>query len=154
MTTALESKSARQIPLLHSVKRWSGDGTWARACAWGGAGVWAALAIMARVGMARIGAIELIFLFAPLVIVPLGIELGRAMSIATREEWDGLDVVMRLAQPFGAACAVTAFLLPPGRVAGLMACGWLVVCCLAGGSGGISAVTGWRGGGRGAGAPM
>ena len=42
-----------------------------------GAAVWAGMAVLARMGMARVGAIELMFLFAPLVIVPLGMELGR-----------------------------------------------------------------------------
>ncbi len=40
----------------------------------GGAVVWAGLAVLARMRIARIGAIELLFLFAPLVIVPLGSE--------------------------------------------------------------------------------
>lgn len=58
MTTVLESQSGMQISLLHSLKRWSGDGTWSRGCAGIGAGVWAAIAIAARVGVVRIGAIE------------------------------------------------------------------------------------------------
>ena len=116
---------------------------WARGCASVGAGVWSAIAIGARVGVVRIGAIELIFLFGPLVIVPLGIELTRVMSIGARKEWGGLEFAMRLAQPFGAACAVIAFLLPPGRGAGLLACGWLVICLLAGGIAVIDAATWW-----------
>lgn len=151
MTTTLEEKSAQQIPLLHFAKRRS-DGTWARGCAGVGAGAWAATAIAARVGVARIGAIELIFLFAPLVIVPLGMELGRVMTAASAASDNcGIGVATRLAQPFGAAFAVAALLLPPGRVAGLLACGWLAVCLLAGGSGVIDAVTSWsdaRGGAR------
>jgi hypothetical protein len=44
---------------------------WAATCATAGAAVWAGIAVLARVGMARMGAIELLFLFGPLVIVPL-----------------------------------------------------------------------------------
>jgi hypothetical protein len=46
---------------------------WATRSATVGAAVWAGLAVWARVGIARIGAIELLFLFAPLVIVPLAV---------------------------------------------------------------------------------
>jgi len=61
---------------------------------------------------------------------------------AVRGDWrSGLETVTRLAQPFGAGCAVIALLLPPGRVAGLLACGWLVVCLLAGGNGVMDAAT-------------
>ena len=149
MTTVLESKGEMQISLLHSLKRWRGDGTWARGCAGAGTGVWAAIAIAARFGMARIGAIELMFLFAPLVIVPLGMELGRVMTASVAENQG--TVFTRSAQPFGAAFAVAALVLPPGRVAGLLACGWLAVCLLAGRNGVMDAVTWWsdaRGGAR------
>src|ERR1700734_834899 len=43
----------------------------------GGGGAGGGVAVLARMGIARIGVIELMFLFAPLVIVPLGMELGR-----------------------------------------------------------------------------
>jgi hypothetical protein len=52
----------------------------ARGSTTGGAAVWAGLAVRARIGAARFGAIELIFLFAPLVIVPMGIGLGRGLE--------------------------------------------------------------------------
>jgi YndJ-like protein len=81
-------------------------------------------------GVARIGAIELLFLFAPLVIVPLGMELSRVVG--------GSDVLHNLArwlQPVGAALAVLAIWIPPGERAGEFAIGWLVVCLLMAGSG-------------------
>src|SRR5438477_12241171 len=53
---------------------------WAATCATAGAAVWAGIAVLARMGIARLGAIELLFLFAPLVIVPLGMELGRVLG--------------------------------------------------------------------------
>jgi hypothetical protein len=80
---------------------------------------------LARLGAARIGAIELLFLFAPLVIVPLGMELGRVMDGGGR-----MEQMARRVQPFGAVCAVAAVCLPPGREAGFIALGWMVVCGL------------------------
>jgi len=103
---------------------------WARRWATAGAAVWAGMAVLARVGVARIGAIELMFLFAPLVIVPLGMELGREIAGGG---WPH-ELARRL-QPGGAALAVVAMLLPPGRRAGSFALGWLVVCLLMAGGG-------------------
>lgn len=103
---------------------------WAKVCATAGAAVWAGIALLARMGVARIGAIELMFLFAPLVIVPLGMELGRAIGSTGR-----LEEIARRLQPVGAALAVVAMWLPPGRVAGLAALGWMIVCFLMAGGG-------------------
>src|SRR5579862_690541 len=118
---------------------------WTRICASAGAAVWAGVAVVARVGIARVGAIELLFLFAPLVIVPLGMELGRGMGASGR-----LDALGRRLQPFGAGLAVVAMLLPPGRTAGVLAFGWCVVCFVVAGAGVlhlISAAWGDAGGG-------
>ena len=103
---------------------------WARVSTISGAAVWAGLAVLARVGAARIGAIELLFLFAPLVIVPLGLELGRRIGGSNR-----LAEIAYRKQPVGAALAVWAMWLPPGRVAGIVAGGWFVVCLLMAGAG-------------------
>jgi YndJ-like protein len=103
---------------------------WAAGSACVGAAVWAALAVLARVGVARIGGIELMFLFAPLVIVPLGMELGRVMGSSI---W--AERAARRLQPVGAAAAVVAMLLPPGRWAGWAALEWMIVCGLMGWSG-------------------
>jgi len=86
--------------------------------------------VLARVGMARVGAIELMFLFAPLVIVPLGMELGRGISTAGR-----LGELGRRLQPAGAALAVVAMWLAPGKRAGVAALGWMLVCVVMAGSG-------------------
>ncbi|MGC1448532.1 MAG: YndJ family transporter [Candidatus Sulfotelmatobacter sp.] len=95
-----------------------------------GAAVWAGMAVLARMGIARVGAIELLFLFAPLVIVPLGMELGRAVGGT-----GSLEGLARRLQPLGAALAVVAMLLPPGRRAGSAALGWFLVCLLMAGAG-------------------
>jgi hypothetical protein len=71
-----------------------------------------------------VGAIELLFLFAPLVIVPLGMELGRVLGGSK------LQGFARWLQPAGAATAIVAMWLPPGRRAGIVALGWLAVCLL------------------------
>ena len=103
---------------------------WPATCALAGTAVWAGMAVLARVGMARLGAIELLFLLGPLVIVPLGMELGRVMCGDGR-----LREIARRLQPLGAGLAVAAMWFGPGRRAGLFAVGWLVVCGLVAGDG-------------------
>ncbi len=100
-----------------------------------GAGVWAGMAVLARIGIVRVGAIELLFLFAPLVIVPLGMELGRGMGGTGR-----LEELARRLQPVGAGMVVVAMCLPPGWRAGLAAAGWMVVCGLMAGGGVVGLV--------------
>jgi len=99
------------------------QGSWAQRYAVLGAVIWAAVAVLARIGVAPIGAVELMFLFAPLVIVPLGMELGRVMGSDTP-----LTRFARRIQPVAATLAVAALWLPPGRLAGGLACVWMVVC--------------------------
>lgn len=101
------------------------SGSWAQASATFGAAVWVVLAILARMGIARLGQIELLFLFAPLAIVPLGIELGSAIR-----ETGALVETARYLQPLGAVLATLSMTLAPGRKAGLIAAGWFVVCLL------------------------
>jgi hypothetical protein len=120
------------------------SGQWARTCAMVGAAVWAGLAVLARVGVARVGGIELMFLFAPLVIVPLGMELGRVIVGAGR-----LDEFARRLQPAGAVLAVVATLRAPGRSAGLLAMGWMLVCLVMAGAGLMDLLfSSWLGAGR------
>jgi hypothetical protein len=88
------------------------------------------MAVLARMGIARIGGLELLFLFAPLVIVPLGLELGRVLGGG-----GPFHELPRRLQPVGAALAVVALALPPGNRAGLAALGWLLVCVLVAGDG-------------------
>jgi YndJ-like protein len=106
-----------------AMKTTTAEGSWAQMCAVVGAVIWAGVAVLARIGVAPIGAIELMFLFAPLVIVPLGMELGRVMGSDTP-----LTRFARRIQPLAAALAVVALRLPPGRVAGGLVCLWMVVC--------------------------
>jgi len=135
MTTALERGEKKQVPRRLAPVRSdksseSRTAAWARSWATAGAAAWAGIAVLARMGIARVGAIELLFLFAPLVIVPLGMELGRMMGSGGR-----LAEIARRLQPAGAAFAVAAMGMGPGRKAGLLALGWLVVCLLVAGTG-------------------
>jgi hypothetical protein len=93
------------------------------------------MAVLARMGSVRVGAIELLFLFGPLVIVPLGMELGRLMGGTGR-----FEKLARRLQPVGAGMVVVAMCLPPGRRAGLAAAGWMLVCGLMAGSGVVGLV--------------
>ena len=148
MKATMERRGEKQIPPFRgNDKRYSWFGPeenfrrnekghlWAATCATAGAAVWAGIAVLARIGMARVGAIELLFLFAPLVIVPLGMELGRVMG-----NCGGLDELARWLQPAGAGLAVVSMFLPPGRNAGLAALGWLLICGLVAGAGFVDLV--------------
>jgi hypothetical protein len=107
---------------------------WAPMCVTAGAAAWATIAVLARVGLAPIGAIELLFLFAPLVIVPLGMELGRTLAPAEAFAEKSGDLAQRL-QPLAAILAVIALWLPPGKNAALLALGWLFITLLMAASG-------------------
>ena len=90
-----------------------------------GAAVWAGLAALAGVGRARFGIIELLFLFAPLVIVPLGRELIFRLTGAGGH----VDAACILQIPATLGVAV-AFWLPPGRTAAILSTLWLLQCAL------------------------
>ena len=139
MKTTLERGSEQQIPpfgrndkghFTFSERQNDRAHRWAAVSATAGAAVWAGTAVLARMGIARLGAIELLFLFGPLVIVPLGLELGCVLGCGG---WL-LELARRL-QPAGAALAVVAMWLPPGRRAGVAAGGWFLICLLVAGSG-------------------
>lgn len=149
MTTALEEKTKKQISPIRFVKPRNDNGGWARTCATLGAAAWCGIAVAAHFGVARIGGIELLFLLGPLVIAPLGMELGRRLTSplpaqTAREEWGTrLFLIARVLQPAAAVCGVVALLLPPGRVAGVLACGWMLVCLLMGGAGIVDLFSSW-----------
>ena len=131
METTLRRRSKKQIPSSgrndkdHSYGQSDEQYFWATGSATIGAALWAGTAVAARAGIARMGAVELIFLLAPLVVVPLGMALGRAIS---GSGW--CDSAASRLQPLGAALALVAMWLPPGRNAGLAAVGWMLVCVL------------------------
>lgn len=112
--------------------------SWALYCASAGAAVWTVLALLGRIGSSRLGELELLFVFGPLVIVPLGMEAGRRL-----ESSDALFEMARRFQPIGAGFAVASLWTRPGREAGVIALGWFVVCLIAAGSGVESLVREW-----------
>lgn len=72
--------------------------------------------------------VDLLFLLAPVAVVPLGLRLAPFTGrIAIR-----LLKIARLVLPLGALAAVASFFLPVGRVSGLLAGTWLAACSLAG----------------------
>ena len=135
-----EKQIPRSLPPLSRLRMGQNDnGSWARGWATAGAAVWAGMAVLARMGVARVGALELLFLFAPLVIVPLGMELGSGIGGGWCEE------LARRLQPAGAALAVVAICLAPGPRAAIVSAGWMVICLLMAGGGVVSLVrTLWR----------
>ena len=91
-----------------------------------GAAVWAGVAVLAGTHHAPFGIIELMFLFAPLVIVPLGLELSGTLVPTGRT----LSRLASQLQPLAAALVVVAFWLPPGRWAAALSLPWACVCGL------------------------
>ena len=95
--------------------------------------VWVKLSALAAAGYISLELVECLFLLAPLVVVPLGVEL-----VTVQRQEQPLGPLCRtgvLIQPLGAALAIASFLLPTGEIAGLAAAGWLVVTVLLSSSG-------------------
>ncbi|HSS96805.1 MAG TPA: YndJ family transporter [Terriglobales bacterium] len=87
--------------------------------------IWAVLAALAGARKAPLGVIELLFLFAPLVIVPLGIALGRMVSPL---KYPKVELWLGMVQPIFAFLTVVSFWLPIGKTAAILAIPWLVFC--------------------------
>lgn len=100
---------------------------WNAAVSVSGAAVWAALAMLAGLRRAPLGIIELLFLFAPLVIVPLGLELASALEDPAQLPRRGL---LRWFQVFATVAVCAALWIPAGRVAAMVSSLWLLLCCL------------------------
>ncbi len=101
------------------------SGVWRRlpAPAVAGGIAWLALVAGRVAGLTRLSLIELLFLLAPLVIVPLGLNLVRLEAgLPSR-----LLLGARLLQPAGAVLTILSFLLPIGVAAAIAASAWLLV---------------------------
>ncbi|MGC2194341.1 MAG: YndJ family transporter [Terriglobales bacterium] len=104
---------------------------WSAAVSVAGAAVWAVLAALAGFHQARFGIIELLFLFATLVVVPLGLELVRTLE-------DPIRVPLgRLLRPFQIVATLSvciALWIPPGRASAVLSGLWLMLCGVLAGS--------------------
>jgi hypothetical protein len=77
----------------------------------------------------------------PVVVVGLGLPLVERLLVPGEAAAPAALRLARRAQPAGAALAVVSLVLEPGALAGIVACGWLVVCVAATGG---SAALAWR----------
>jgi len=96
--------------------------------AWIGAVVWLGLLIAGRTQRLDLGWIELLFLFGPFVIVPLGLELTHRVELGARP-----IAVERVAHVIQLPCAVAAaasFFFNRGAIAASLAVVWLAFCGL------------------------
>lgn len=95
-----------------------------------GGTVWAVLAGAVLGGRVRLTVIELLFLLAPLVIVPLGLDLcARTLRMAPFERfWR----IARRIQLLAALLVTASFWIPPGLEATVLVVPWFCFGCLAG----------------------
>lgn len=99
--------------------------TWHSANVIFGSGAWMLIGILSLLAAIGIGLIEHLFLLAPLLIVPLGLALIDVPR--TSEKLWRLHKFIRISQPFCAVLVITAFLLPGGILAGMLASSWLAL---------------------------
>lgn len=93
-----------------------------------GAVAWSLVVLVAAVTRrVDLPLIEAVLLFAPLVLVPLGLPLTRPPDGSLRR----LHVTAERLQPAGAVLATAALLAPRGTLAGALAAGWLAVALVA-----------------------
>jgi hypothetical protein len=90
----------------------------------GGVAVWATVATIAGTGHAPMGVIELMLLFATLVMAPLALELAREVGSGYQTRF-GAGV--RVFQPFAAIATVAAFWLRPGMLSAVLCAPWLLL---------------------------
>ena len=102
------------------------DERWTASMSLFGAAVWCGFAALAGVHRVHFGIIELLFLLAPLVIGPLGLELAHSLG--------GKDIVplaiRRGSQVVATVAACVSMTIPPGRTAALLALIWFLQCAV------------------------
>ena len=117
-----------------SSTRRGGAGLAANVATFLGISLWCVIAAGSILGRFRLGPIEVFFLLAPLVDIPLGFRVARSFS----GKFSPLGKAAAWLLPFGAILATASSWLPAGRTAATFAAGWLVVC-------GLTAMDGlWR----------
>ena len=98
---------------------------WHATISFSGAVVWAILAALAGLRHAPFGIMELLFLFAPLVIVPLGLQLAEALD---ERAGPGLTFMMRGFHVIAAIAVCISFWMPPGGAAAGLSALWFLNC--------------------------
>jgi hypothetical protein len=95
--------------------------------------VWVTTLLRADLGGTTLGDVERILLFAPQVVVPLGLAL-----FAPRRDDEPASSILRMAvlfQPFAAMLLILSFSYPAGERAGVLSLGWLIETVLIAGFG-------------------
>jgi YndJ-like protein len=92
--------------------------------------IWIGLAGASRMQWVRLNAIELLFLLAPLVVVPLGLGLFFQLTGETQIELS-IRIARRL-QLLAALCAIASFWFPQGIMAAILALPWFAIGCIVG----------------------
>ena len=100
---------------------------WTASVTLGGAALWAIFAALAGLRRAPFSIVELLFLLATLVIVPLGMELERCLNDSTGSS---LHTALRFTQLAASVAVCIAFWLPPGGSAAIVGGVWLLECLL------------------------
>ena len=93
--------------------------------------LWCVIACLALTGRTWLGPIEVLFLLAPLVHVPLGLRVIRPLSGG----FSRFGITASRLLPAGAIAAALSFWPHTGFAAGLLAGGWLFICLLLAGEG-------------------
>lgn len=88
--------------------------------------VWAILALLSLGPLeARLGTLELVFLLAPCVIVPLGFGLLDDLRSGAPDGAQAWITIAYVGWPVGLGALVLAMLFAPGALSGILALGWL-----------------------------
>ena len=95
-----------------------------------GTGVWFLSLALSWARLYPLTTIEQLFLLAPLIVLPLGLELTGRLAFGGRPPW--LFRAGRALQPWASLPVVAAFHLPPGEVAAWLASGWMLTTALLG----------------------
>lgn len=112
---------------------------------WGaafGSIIWGGLFCCAVSGWHALGLVELLFLFAPLVVVPLGLNL---LALHASKPSLPLEAAASQLLPFAALLTVISFYFKPGTLAACLAGAWLLFAVLLGLSGAARLLRGaWK----------
>jgi hypothetical protein len=107
--------------------------TWSAGVTVFGALVWVLTLALSATGAYRLELMEQLFLLAPLLVVPIGLELA-AGAVETGWQRRLLWAARRM-QPVAAALVVAAFYMPAGDVAAWLCAPWMLVTALSGAAG-------------------